>query len=318
MNQINKLKYHTTVEVSQSQKKINLNPNFVTGFADGESSFIILILREPKNKTGWTVKARFSIGLHKKDLVVLELIKSYFGETGNILKQGKDSVQYRVASLKDLTNVIIPHFNKYPLITQKKADFILFKKVVDLMNNKEHLTLEGLQKIIAFKASLNLGLSDELKGAFPDIVPIERSLVQDQKILDPYWLAGFTSGEGCFSVRIKKSSNFRLGFQVLLTFKLGQHFRDDQLMRSLIEYLGCGNVYNDSKTLEFIVTKYKDLADKVVPFFEIYKIEGVKFQDFQDFKKVIELMRNKDHLTAEGLDKIIKIQTGMNKGRNSI
>jgi hypothetical protein len=118
--------------------------------------------------------------------VVLELIKSYFGETGNILKQGKDSVQYRVASLKDLTNVIIPHFNKYPLITQKKADFILFKKVVDLMNNKEHLTLEGLQKIIAFKASLNLGLSDELKGAFPDIVPIERSLVQDQKILDPY------------------------------------------------------------------------------------------------------------------------------------
>jgi hypothetical protein len=52
MNQINKLKYHTTVEVSQSQKKINLNPNFVTGFADGESSFIILILREPKNKTG--------------------------------------------------------------------------------------------------------------------------------------------------------------------------------------------------------------------------------------------------------------------------
>ena len=34
------------------------------------------------------------------------------------------SVQYRVGSLKDLNDKIIPHFDKYPLITQKKADFI--------------------------------------------------------------------------------------------------------------------------------------------------------------------------------------------------
>jgi hypothetical protein len=30
------------------------------------------------------------------------------------------------------------------------------------MNNKEHLTLEGLQKIMAIKGSLNLGFSYEL------------------------------------------------------------------------------------------------------------------------------------------------------------
>jgi len=42
---------------------------------------------------------------------------------GTISAQSKDSVQYRVASLKDLNAIIIPHFDKYPLITQKKADF---------------------------------------------------------------------------------------------------------------------------------------------------------------------------------------------------
>jgi len=55
---------------------------------------------------------------------------------GNIKQQGKDSVQYAVTSVKDLMEVIIPHFYKFPLITQKCADFILFKQVVNLMNNK--------------------------------------------------------------------------------------------------------------------------------------------------------------------------------------
>jgi len=86
---------------------------------------------------------------------------------GTISAQNKDSVQYRVASLKYLNGIIIPHFEKYPLITKKKkADFILFKKRIDLINNKEHLTLEGLHKILALKGSLNLGLSEELKKIF--------------------------------------------------------------------------------------------------------------------------------------------------------
>jgi len=95
------------------------------------------------------------IAINKKDLVILELIKSYFKGIGNIWEQSNDSVLYNVTSLHDLTNVIIPHFDKYPLITQKKGDFILLKKIVDLMNRKEHLTLEGIQKILAIKASMN-------------------------------------------------------------------------------------------------------------------------------------------------------------------
>jgi hypothetical protein len=53
----------------------------------------------------------------------LELIKNYFKGIGSITKAGKDGILYRVASLQDLTNIVIPHFDKFPLITQKKADF---------------------------------------------------------------------------------------------------------------------------------------------------------------------------------------------------
>lgn len=56
--------------------------------------------------------------------MLLKHIKSYFGEVGTIFPEDKDTLQYCVASLHDLTKIIIPHFYNYPLITKKKADFI--------------------------------------------------------------------------------------------------------------------------------------------------------------------------------------------------
>lgn len=50
---------------------------------------------------------------------------------GNITKEGNYTknysvVHYEVRSIKELTKVIIPHFDKYPLLTKKRADFELF------------------------------------------------------------------------------------------------------------------------------------------------------------------------------------------------
>jgi hypothetical protein len=93
---------------------------------------------------------------------------------------------YSVASKKDLNNVIIPHFIKYPLLTQKRGDFILFKAAIDLVIKGEHLTIKGLQKILSIRASMNKGLTEKLKVAFPDIVPENRPLVETAEIKDPY------------------------------------------------------------------------------------------------------------------------------------
>ena len=68
---------------------------------------------------------------------------------------------------------------------------------MNLINRKEHLTIEGLQKIKAIKASMNLGLSKELKVAFPDTIPVQRPLVDNKEIMDPNWVSGLTLGEGC-------------------------------------------------------------------------------------------------------------------------
>jgi hypothetical protein len=81
-------------------------------------------------------------------------IKSFFNNVGNIY-ENKNVIKYQVRSVNELTDVIIPHFEKYSLLTQKQGDFVIFKNIIKLMNKGEHLTKDGLVKIINLKASLN-------------------------------------------------------------------------------------------------------------------------------------------------------------------
>jgi len=140
---------------SISIKKPTLHPYFVTGFSDGESYFSISLNRFSKMNTGWIVNLQFGIKLHKKDRYLLELIQAFFMDIGSISSQ--DAVQFRVSSIKDL-QVIVDHFNNFPLITQKWSDFQLFKAAFELVKCKRHLTLEGLIDIVSIKATMNLGL----------------------------------------------------------------------------------------------------------------------------------------------------------------
>ena len=300
---------------------------------DGESSFYISIHKSNNLKTGWSVKAVFEIHLHIKDKALLEMIQASLGGVGNITTRD-NQVSFKVY-YKDLA-VLMDHLGNYPLITKKRSDFELFKRVLQLVNRQEHLTSEGLREIVSIKASMNKGLSEDLQIAFPNVIPVSRPIVNVPTISDPNWLAGFVSGEGCFSIHVEKSTSTKTGSRVWSRFQITQHSRDEQLMKSLQEYLGCGRYYSKSnKDLgDFLVTRLSDITDKIIPktaggrlgfsrlagletLFEKYPIFGVKTLDFRDFCKASKLIKDKTHLTESGLDKIRLIKAGMNRGRKS-
>lgn len=156
--------------------------------------------------------------------------------------------------------VILNHFDSYPLITQKLADYILFKQVVLLMKSKEHLTTEGLNKIVSLRAALKKGLSDDLKAAFPSVIPNTRPIVEDPVIKDPNWVAGFATGEACFFISITKSLRVSTGAQTRLRLEIGQHSRDELLLKHLIDYLGCGLFHRRSDKDAAIFFCYKFLG----------------------------------------------------------
>jgi len=294
-----------------SERKIVFSPSFISGFSDAEGSFVVTILKNPRYKIGWNVQARFQIKLHEKDRALLLLIQNYFGGIGYISKiNDKSTVEFRVSDITSLNNIIIPHFEKYTLITNKYKDFIIFKQIVSLMLENKHTNLEGLKEILEYRASLNWGLSKSLKEYFPSIVPVKRVEIKDNilSILSSDWIAGFSAGESNFFITIS-------GTKVWLRFSIAQDSRDILLLKSLVEFFNCGYVsqYQNRKVCEFIVTKINDINTYIIPFFDKYKIEGSKYKDYVNFKEAAILIKNKEHLTEKGLNKIIELKKYMNK-----
>jgi hypothetical protein len=125
-----------------------IDPNYITGFVDGEGSFSITISPRDFKDVKWEVMPSFSISQHKRNRGILFKIKNYFG-CGTIRPNREDNTyKYEVRSLQDLKNIIIPHFKKYPLQTTKRIDFEIFTKVIQIMEEGRHLTKDGLKEII--------------------------------------------------------------------------------------------------------------------------------------------------------------------------
>lgn len=157
-----------------------LEPGFVTGFTDGEGSFGLYIYTNTASKFGWYVLMDFKFTIHLRDKDILYNIKNYFG-AGVISKHGETLINYSIRSIKDIPSVV-NHFDKFPLKTQKINDYKLFKLAFNIIKNKEHLTQNGIDKLLVIKSSMNKGLSPELKLAFPhiNIKPLKIEVAQAQ------------------------------------------------------------------------------------------------------------------------------------------
>ena len=91
--------------------------------------------------------------------------------------------------------------------------------------------------------------------------------------------------------------------KVRIRFKISQHYRDAELLKSLIKYFDCGYYYprSNQNVWDFVVTKFSDVNEKILPFFPKYPVRGVKDLDYLDICKIAELIKNKAHLTISAL-----------------
>jgi hypothetical protein len=116
---------------------------------------------------------------------------------------------------------------------------------------------------------------------------------------------------------LQPRSNCKTGFKVKLNFSIAQHSRDELLLKSLIDYFDCGNLYKNREIFELVIQKFANIDNKIIPFFTKYPIAGVNLLDFQDFCKVANIIKEKEHLTIDGINKIRKLKEDMNTKRIS-
>ena len=131
-----------------------------------------------------------------------------------------------------------------------------------------------------------------------------------------YFLAGFVEGEGSFNVSLRKKPDYKVGWQVVMSFNVSQ--KDPTILRILKDTLSCGiiKVRKLDNLHSYDVTNPKDLIEKVIPYFKRYPVlSDSKIKNFAIFCKIANLMEKGRHRDINGLKKILKLRELINEGK---
>lgn len=85
-----------------------------------------------------------------------------------------------------------------------------------------------------------------------------------------------------------------------------------------MDFFGCGNFSyhnKEKRAVVFVVRKFEDINSKIIPFFEEFKIKGVKHKDFIDWCSAALIIKSKNPLTEEGHKEISRLKENMNSYR---
>jgi hypothetical protein len=136
---------------------------------------MINVAKAKTTKLGYTVRLVYQISIHTCDIEILQRLKEYF-KRGEVIEAAR-YVHFRVTNLKDIQKFIIPHFSSYPLQSTKVVSYTLFKQVATIISNKEHLILDGFNKVLRLKAALPKGLEAAVfkDSRFSDTAPFDTS-----------------------------------------------------------------------------------------------------------------------------------------------
>ena len=140
--------------------------------------------------------------------------------------------------------------------------------------------------------------------------------------LNPWWVAGFVDGEGCFSVSIFKNATSKSGVQVFPEFVVTQGEKSLPVLYALQQFFNCGKVYVNNRSdnhreplHRYCVRSSQDIKRTIIPFFETYSLQTAKDNDFHVFCQIVRAIENREHLSKAGLEKIRTLAASTNRGK---
>lgn len=292
---------------SNTKDNILLSPWWVTGIADGEGNFSINFNKNTK-------KVTFSFKVTQKDhsLVILHDLKHFFG-IGNISIDNRNSqaFKYVVSNVEHIVNIIIPHFDKYPLVGSKRLDYLDWKKAVLLNEDR----LANSDFILSLKNKMNSKRSFDERLNFLNTTSID---------LKPEWIQAYIDGEGSFQSRISDQINRgKPLLSIAYTLEIAQNTHDIKVLDAIRLYFGTGYLkpkydikcLQECKKVRSVSRFITYNTEIVTKFVDKYPMYTRKHLDYLDWKKLIDLKSTNTHKTEEGKLYMLKIKKGMNAGR---
>ncbi|KKU98534.1 MAG: LAGLIDADG homing endonuclease [Candidatus Jorgensenbacteria bacterium GW2011_GWC1_48_8] len=129
-----------------------------------------------------------------------------------------------------------------------------------------------------------------------------------------WYVSGFVDGEGSFNISLRKKSDYKTGWQPVLSFNVSQ--RERTILALMKQHFGVGIIKQRKDGLySYDVANPNALNEVIIPFFTRYGfLSQTKKKNFSLFKKAVGLMANKKHLTKDGLDELLEIREKINIG----
>jgi hypothetical protein len=260
---------------------------------------------------GYNVQLKMHVTQHINSVNVLYAMKEFF-KCGSMVVHNKlaDRMRYQITAIAEIQNVLIPFLEEHPLLTSKFLNYLDFKKAVDLVSNKKHLTLEGIEQLRILAKGMNTGRTFDQKWIFCQ----ENNT---KGVITPGWFVGFVDGEGCFQFHINETKNI---FKPYL--QLSQNTHDLLVLKMIQKYLGCGVLVprleeytlEKAKTVSSIsqyrVYRESDLINTIIPLFDENPLLTTKAKEFSDWKTLITLKRAGAHKTELGRNQMFSIKSG--------
>jgi len=131
-----------------------------------------------------------------------------------------------------------------------------------------------------------------------------------------YYIAGFVDGEGSFNVSLRRKKDYKLNWQIVLSFNVSQ--KDQVVLSMMKQYLECGIIKTrrHDGLHSYDVTNPTGIVKRVLPFFDRFEfISTSKKINYSIFKKIVYMMYAKKHLNKDGFVQILKLREKLNEGK---
>ncbi len=149
-------RYHRDMVARHNTPALKRNvAEYISGFVDGEGCFSVSFSKRSHFNVGWETKPSFSVSQNHDRAQSLFIMQKHFG--CGFMRDGisDNTLKYEVRRLDDLLEKVLPHFERYRLLSAKQNDVRLLKEVCLLMKMGEHVTPMGMKKVMKLAFKMN-------------------------------------------------------------------------------------------------------------------------------------------------------------------
>jgi len=201
---------------SETQRSAFNNRNFLSstafyqwlvGVTDGDGTFHF-----SKDKRGvWGFS--FQIGQSNYNLRLLYYIKSMLKVGSVSVPNSKDNTAtFRIRKIDHIIDIILPIFDKFPLLTSKYFNYSLFREAILIMKD---ITLTKEEKDIKISAIKEITMPEGyISPAWSEVVDPANNIEDATKVMSKFWIIGFTEAEGSFYLVLKGPQRLAHAFEI--------------------------------------------------------------------------------------------------------